>query len=139
MKKILLISVAAAGLLSGVAQAAPAARLPVLSNALAPTALTSLPALPAVSSSRPLAALYPLVNPQFLSNIGRVGSSLITGPLNLPLLGTPTLGKLLNPGQNIIVGLGKVVGPPHPPKDDARSGVISNVGSVKIGPLPPPK
>ncbi len=119
MKKILLISLAAAGLVSGVAQAAPAARLPALSSALAPTALSSFPALPAASSSRPLVALYPLVNNQVLANLGRVGSSLFTGPLNLPLLGTPLSG-FFGKVNNVIVGAVKI-GPPVPPKNDPAS------------------
>ncbi len=104
MKKILLISLAAAGLVSGVAQAAPAARLPALSSALAPTALSSFPALPAASSSRPLVALYPLVNNQVLAN---------------PLLGTPLSG-FFGKVNNVIVGAVKI-GPPVPPKNDPAS------------------
>lgn len=130
MKKILLITVAALGMSSVAAQAATLPRLPAVS---APTALTTLPALPsAASASAPLAGLYPLVNRQFLSNIGRVGSSLVTGPLNVPVLGTPTLGKLFNRGQEVIVGLGRAGGPPSPPRNDPPS-AQTNVGLGKVG------
>ncbi len=76
MKKILLITVATLGM-SFAAQA------------------TALPLLAAPSASRPLAGLYPLINRQAPANIGRVGSSLFTGALNLPGLGTLTLGRLV--------------------------------------------
>ncbi len=88
MKKILLIAVATLGMSS----AAQAAGLPRLAALSAPAAL---PALAAPSSARPLAGLYPLINNQALSNVGRVGSSLFTGALNLPGLGTLTLGRLV--------------------------------------------
>lgn len=123
MKRILLISMAAAGLLSGVAQAAPAVGVPALSGLLAPAStLGTLPALPttaSLSSSRPLGALYPLINNQALANLGRVGSSLLTGPLNLPLLGTPLSG-FFGKVNNVIVGSVKI-GPPQPPKNDPAS------------------
>lgn len=136
MKKIILIAVATLGMSSVAAQAATLPRLTAIS---APTALTSLPALPsAASSSRPLAGLYPLINNQVLPNLGRVGSSLFTGPLNLPLLGTPRLGGLINIGEDIIVGLGRVGGPPVPPRNDPPS-ALPNVGAVKIGPPVPPR
>lgn len=92
MKKILLITVAALGMSSITAQAAAMPRLAALS---APSAMPSMPTLAAPSASRPLAGFYPLINRQAPSNIGRVGSSLFTGPLNLPGLGTLTLGRLV--------------------------------------------
>lgn len=114
MKKILLITVATLGMSSVAAQAATLPRLTAIS---APSALTTLPVLATPSASRPLAGLYPLVNGQVLSNLGRVGSSLFTGPLNLPLLGTPTIGKLFGNVNEIIVGAVKI-GPPVPPRND---------------------
>ncbi len=89
MKKIVLIAVATLGMSSAAAQAAAFPRLAALASP------ASLPSLAAPSASRPLAGFYPLVNRQFVSNIGRVGSSVVTGPLNLPGLGTLTLGRLL--------------------------------------------
>lgn len=118
MKKILLIAVATLGMSSVAAQAATLPRLTAIS---APSALTTLPTLAAPSASRPLAGLYPLINNQVLPNLGRVGSSLFTGPLNLPLLGTPRLSGLINIGEDVIVGLGKIGGPPSPPKNDPPS------------------
>lgn len=113
MKKVLLVAVATLGMSSVAAQAATLPRLTAIS---APTALTSLPALPsAASSSRPLAGLYPLINNQVLPNLGRVGSSLFTGPLNLPGLGTLHLGGLVGIGDDVIVGLGGTRPPPRPP------------------------
>lgn len=113
MKTILLITAVTLGTSAITAQAATLPRLATIS---APAALTSLPTMPAaVSASRPLAGLYPLVNRQFLSNIGRVGSSLVTGPLNLPGLGTLRLGGLVGIGEDVIVGLGGTRPPPRPP------------------------
>lgn len=113
MKKILLIAVATLGMSSVAAQAATLPRLTAIS---APSALTTLPTLAAPSASRPLVGLYPLINNQVLPNLGRVGSSLFTGPLNLPLLGTPLSG-FFGKINNVIVGAVKVV-PPVPPRDD---------------------
>jgi len=114
MKKILLIAVATLGMSSVAAQAATLPRLTAIS---APSALTTLPTLAAPSASRPLVGLYPLINNQVLPNLGRVGSSLFTGPLNLPGLGTPTIGKVFGRVNEIIVGSIKI-GPPQPPKND---------------------
>ncbi|MDP3293804.1 MAG: hypothetical protein Q8M37_03560 [Nevskia sp.] len=126
MKKIVLIAVATLGMSSVAAQAATLPRLTAIS---APSALTSLPALPsAASASRPLAGLYPLVNGQVLSNLGSVGSSLFTGPLNLPLLGTPSLGKLFNFGQDVIVGVA-TISPPRPPR-----GLPEGLRAILVGP-----
>ncbi|WP_428383967.1 acid shock protein [Nevskia ramosa] len=113
MKKILLIAVTTLGMSSVAAQAATLPRLTAIST---PSALTTLPTLATPSASRPLAGLYPLVNGQVLSNVGRVGSSLFTGPLNLPLLGTPLSG-FFGKINNVIVGAVKVI-PPVPPRND---------------------
>lgn len=132
MKKILLIAMATLGMSSVAAQAATLPRLTAIS---APSALTTLPTLAAPSASRPLAGLYPLINNQVLPNLGRVGSSLVTGPLNLPGLGTLTLGGLVGIGQDIIVGVGGNRPPPRPPVG-LPDGLAALLGRLSQSPSP---
>lgn len=118
MKKTLLMSLAALSLFSNTLQAAPT-RLPVLSGLLAPPSLGALPRLPALplltnSDGNLTLPTLPGLSSGLPALIG-TGSTLI-GDLKIPKLGTTAISRIINFGEDVIVGLGKVGGPPQPPR-----------------------
>lgn len=132
MKTTAVIVLAASGLISAAAQAAPSVRLSTLSTALAPTTLGALPALPALPSAS--AGSMPITTPPrdvpslpgmhlpiagLLQTPARI-VTIVIGPPNPdnPRPRVPSLSTVVGIGEDVIVGLGKVVGPPQPPRFD---------------------
>jgi len=164
MKKTLLFALAALGMLSNVAQAATLARLPLLTSSVSPAALTSLPTLP-LASSRALPGLPAANLSTILLPRGDRPPLSLTGLLpalrpnpdapRIPVLVVGGVARFLGDGgEKIIVGLGKVVGPPQPPRNDLKipkllvsgfaaifnrgTNIIVGLGKV-VGPPQPPR
>lgn len=168
MKNSLLVALAATGLMSAGAHAAPLARLPTLGNSLSSSAL----GLPSADVGAPkglsgllTSAAAPLdILPANLRNVLPIPylSPEAGGIPDLPQLGAGGLADLFGSVNNVIVGVVKIGPAPPPIRDlvldlgnvvlDLRipqlgTGAVSNlfgavnnviVGVVKIGPAPPP-
>lgn len=129
MKTTALIVLATSGLISATTQAAPSVRLPALSGALAQTSLGALPAVPSAGvGSMPITIPRPDVPSlpgMHLPIAGLLQTpvrvvTIVIGPPNPdnPRPHLPSLSTVVGIGEDVIVGLGKIGGPPRPPKND---------------------
>jgi hypothetical protein len=129
MKTTASIVLAASSLISATAQAAPSVRLPALSGALAPTSLGALPAVPSAGvGSMPITIPRPDVPSLPGMHLPLAGLlqtpvrvvTIVIGPPNPdnPRPRVPSLSTVVNFGEDVIYGLGKVAGPPQPPRND---------------------